>query len=322
MLNLSQKASNISKQKMTLLAVVISLSVLLPIFAFSSHSSKIYVDNDASGDQDGSASHPYKTIGAAMDKADNDTEIHISKGTYKENVEIKKGVEIYGSDRDKVIIKAKHEKDAVIVMNDDTKINKVTIEEGRNGIWVEKKAGASIINCVIKDNKRNGIQIASDGTGKERQVYISDSLIKNNGDNGIYAGKRKLSITENEIIKNKADGLILEAGVSAWMADNSIRDNRFSGVKMTLDGSKIWTKNNSIRYNGREGIEVNFYGGAGRIDIAKSKIVSNNRYGIARVQRSNFANSAALWGQNLTVSQSEFWGNKNGDISGIFHIYN
>jgi hypothetical protein len=318
MLNLSQKITNSSRSKLALLVVIVSLAVILPVLAFSSHSHKIYVDDDASGDQTGSSSHPYKTIGAAMHKADNGTEIHVAKGTYKENVEIKKGVEIYGSDRDKVIIKAKHDDDAVVVMNDDTKINKVTIKEGRNGIWVEKSAGVSIIDCAIQKNKRNGIQIESDGTSKKREVYVSDSSIKDNGQNGILAGKRKLSLTGNEIYRNDADGVVIEGGSSAWIANNSIRENGLSGMKLTIDGSTIWTKKNSIRLNKREGVEVNFFGGAGRIDIAKSKVVLNGRNGVARVQRAS-ANSA-LWSKYLTFTESEFWSNKLGEISGIFTI--
>jgi hypothetical protein len=321
MFKLSKKINNLSQKKATFLAVGLVLAILLPFLAFSGESNKIYVDDDASGEQTGSSSHPYKTIGAAMKKADDDTEIHIRKGTYKENVEIKKGVEIYGAGADKVTIKAKEDGDAVVVMNNKTKINEVTIRGGKNGIWVEKKGGASIIDCVIKENRKNGIEVESGEVDKSRAVYIDGNTIKDNGKNGIYSGKRRLSITKNEIYENDGDGIILEAGTSAWIGNNTIKDNDYSGMKLTIDGSKIWTKRNTIRYNGREGIEVNFYGGAGRIDINKSKTVINDRHGLARVQRKPVANSTNLWGQYLTYGDSEFWGNKIKDITPILHIY-
>jgi len=317
MLNLKEKIAYGNGKKLAALALIAILAATLPVFVFSSHKTKLYVNKNANGTQDGSVNHPYKTIGAAMSKAGKKTEIHIAKGTYKENVEIKKGVEIYGSDRDKVIIKAKHDHDAVVVMNDNTTLNGVTVEEGRNGIWVEKRAGVSITDCIIRDNSRNGIQIESDGTGKDREVYVSKSSIKDNGQNGILAGKRKLSLSDNEIYRNSGDGIVVAGGSKAWIAGNSIRENDLSGMKITLDGSNIWTKKNSIRKNKREGIEVNFYGGAGKINIAKSKIVLNGRYGIARAQRA--AATVGLWAKYLIYSdQVELWGNKSGTVSPIF----
>ena len=318
---LSLNMDKIAKNKKIIILAAVLILAILPVLTLSSHKKYIYVDANASGTQNGSSSHPYKTIGAAMQKADKNTEIHIRKGTYKENVEIKDGVEIYGGDAEKVIIKADDDDDATVVMNHKSKINKVTIKGGKNGIWVEKDAKASIINCIIKDNEKNGIAIEADGIKDSRAVYIDGNIIKKNGANGIWAGKRRISVTENEIKENGADGLVIAQGSKAWVANNSIRDNRFSGIKMTIDGSNIWTKNNSIRYNGREGIEVAFYGHLGRVNIAKSKIVENGRWAIARVQRASFAGSYNLWNQNLTFdNRNEYWGNRFGNISPIFLI--
>jgi len=92
-------------------------------------------------------------------------------------------------------------------------------------------------------------------------------------------------------------------------------------MKLRIDNSNIWTKKNKIARNGREGIEVNFYGGAGRIDIKDSAIFQNKNYGVARVQRVNFGNSWSRWNSQLTFSGVNNIGeNGLGNISGIFHF--
>ncbi len=314
-----ENMSKTSQKKLIIAGVLALLCVALPMFAFSSHTHKLYVDDSASGTQDGSKDHPYKTISEAISKAHGKTEIHVSNGTYKENITLKSDLEIYGEDKDSTIIKADKDSESVVTMKDDTVINKVTVKGGTNGIKVRDDAKASIIKCVIKDNDRDGIKIESDGTGDSRKVSISKNTIKDNGWSGIYAGRRNLSIMDNDIYKNSKDGIDIAKGSKAWIEDNTIKDNRGSGMKLAIDGSDIWTKDNNLRSNRREGLEVSFKGIAGRINIAKSKFRNNGRYGIARVQDFPLDwNSENLWKRYLTFdANNEFSGNGEASISVI-----
>ncbi|HAT73460.1 MAG: AAA family ATPase [Candidatus Moranbacteria bacterium GW2011_GWF2_36_839] len=298
----------------TFLALTI---ITLPMFASSSRKSYLYVDHKAGDNRDGSASHPYKSISEAIDHAKDKAEIHVAKGEYKENISLKNGIKIFGEDREKTIIKAKKEKQATISMKNNSTIDGVTIRNGKNGIWVEKDAEASIINCIVKDNG-TGIAIEGGNTKKSNQVSISKTKIKDNNWSGIYgAGARRISITESEISGNKKDGIDLARGTSAWIGGTSIKDNKGSGMKLVIDQSSIWTKNNDIRRNSREGIEISSYGTDGRIDISKTKIVDNGRHGIARLQRAGYIS----WTKNLTYGITpEIWGNISGDISSVLYI--
>ena len=59
-------------------------------------------------------------------------------------------------------------------------------------------------------------------------------------------------------------------------------------------------------------MEVNAYGGSGRIDINKSKFYKNEKYGIVKVKRGDFSNSIL---NGLTIqSDVIFWENKQGNI--------
>lgn len=306
------------------LALVLSLVILisLPAFSLSSKRHDLYVDDSNNGSEDGSKSHPYNTINEAMDKAKkNKTDIHVANGNYKENVEIKDGVRIFGQDKGKVVIEAKSNKKPVIFMSDETVLDKVTVRKGQFGIKVQNDANVSIVKCVVENSYNEGIYINEGKVRESRRVSISESIIRDNNGAGIYSGKRDVSIVNSQITNNDGDGIVLESGTVAWVSGNLISKNDKSGMRLTIDQSNIWTKKNKITHNGREGIEVGFKGGAGRIDINQSEIFQNNKFGVSRVQRVVATSNPGLWSKYLTFSGTNNIGeNKDGNISGIFII--
>lgn len=308
----------ILSKKWELIGSLLLLAIfIVPAFSMAGND-KIYVDDDATGTEDGSSDHPYSTIKKALKQADENDEVHIRAGSYKENIEIPKGVAVYGSDKDEVTIKAKDENDPAVKMNHKTKLNKVTVKNGDYGVQVGKNDKISIIECVIKDSKKDGIYIKEGDIDDSRKVSITDSVIENNGRAGIYSEKRRLIIVDNEIINNDKDGIDISAGARTWINGNSIKNNNGSGLKLVLDGSENWIKRNTFRDNDREGIEVNALGNAGRIDIKDSRLYKNGRYGIVKVQRGNFA--ANVWDGLTIQSDNSFWENKFGDSSAIIKL--
>lgn len=314
----SKKSLNfglIAASNFLLLAVFV-----LPLITFAS-GKEIYVDDSASGSEDGSAAHPYKTISSALDKAKDGDKIFVAKGKYKENIVVDDGIEIHGADRDDVIIEADDKKRPVVTMDDDTEINKVTIRKGRIGIEVRKDdEDVSIVNCIIEENSRDGIRLEKGSTKKKDAVSITDSIIRDNGWTGVYSQKRRVVLMDNEIENNEKDGVELESGSSAWVEHNKIKDNHGVGMKLFLDGSDIWTKSNTIRDNKKNGIEAKSFGGSGRIDISRTKIYGNNGFAISRVQLVNMPGS--VWG-GVTYGdpKNEFYGNVAGNVSHIFMVY-
>jgi hypothetical protein len=289
-----------------------------PIFAFASHRSDMYVDVSASGTQDGSVSHPFKTITEALKHSSSKTDVHVAKGEYKENISIPKGVKVFGSDKNDVIIKADDTDKSVVTMYTNSEINKVTVKKGTNGIKVKNGAKVSIIKCIIRDNDNDGIKIEEGPVWDTRMVSITDSTIKDNGRSGIFSKKRRLVIMDNEISGNDSDGVNIEAGSKVWLQDNKIKDNSGSGMSLTLDGSDIWTKSNTLRGNGHDGIEINAYGKNGRIDINKSFFVGNAGYGVSRIQRAFFP--ASVW-SGLTVQKNvNFDSNDKGTTSSVIRV--
>lgn len=295
------------------------LAVVVPFLTFAGHDKKIFVDDNAGKTQDGSSSHPYKTITQALKKADKNTKIFVSNGTYKENLVVPKGVEIYGHDREKTVIEADNDSDSVVYLNGGSTLNKLTIRKGKNGVKVSDGGRVKIIKCTIEKNDRDGVIVYAGKLNDDNKVTISETNIENNGHNGVYSEKRNLVIFESDISGNDSDGASFESGAKAWIQGANFRKNSGSGLKVKLDGAQIFTKSNTYFGNKREGLEVDGNGAAGRVDINKSIFSNNTNYGIARVARKPFATS--IW-KGLTVENTTFSKTEKGEISGIFSLFN
>ena len=316
MSELSLKVAEIKKQrKIAILAVVLTV-LALPVFSLGGSRNNLYVDDNASGVQDGSSAHPYSNINEALKHANSKTDIHVANGKYKENFTIKKGVRIYGESADGVVITAKNDNYAVARMKHDTKIDKVTLRGGKWGIEVNNDSKVSISNCKIKYNDQDGVHIESDSSDR---VSVTDSEIRNNGRAGIYSKQRKLSLMDNKIFNNKTDGIDIEAGSDAYIEGSNISGNGGSGIKVRIDGSEIWTKNNTVRDNGREGIEIIYFGKNGRVDVKSSSYINNGRYGIAKIQTMPITSATnSAWTRNLTFTgKNSIFGNDGRDISPV-----
>jgi hypothetical protein len=312
------KNSIIKRKNEILASLVLVAIIIVPFVTFASGRNDIYVDLKATGTEDGSSAHPYKTISEALVHANKKTDVHVAKGTYVDNIEIPSGVRIFGSSMNDVVIKAKNSKKVVVSMKNDTEINKLTIEKGNEGVWIKKDAQVSIIKCVVKNNKEDGIKIESGSVKDNNAVSITDSYVLNNGRAGIFSQKRRLVLINNEIADNDSDGIDIEAGSSAWIKGNSFKNNDGSGLKLKLDGSNIWTKSNSFRSNNHEGIEVNAFGKAGRIDVAKSKFNANERYAIARINKAQVGTS--IWNGFTVANDNVFEKTKQGNVSPIILV--
>ena len=260
--------------------------IAVPVIVFGG-SKQVYVDKDANGSEEGTANHPYHTLSKALKNAKGGTDIHIAKGTYKENVTVPKGVKLFGKKKDigDVVIKSDNGDKPTVTLKHQTELNFLTIEGGRHGVRIEDDAKAKIYKVKIKKSNRDGIHIDAATRDKKHRALIDNVEIEGSDRAGIYSEKRDIVVINSNIHNNKGDGIDLAAGMEAWFEDNRINGNGGSGIKVVLDQASVWTKSNSIRNNKREGIEVNAYGAAGNVGLKKADLIGNGRYGVARVAR-------------------------------------
>ena len=248
---------------------------------------EIYVDKDNKGSETGSSTHPYRSISKGLKHADGSTNIRISKGTYKENITLPKGVKLFGRKKDlgDVVIKADNEDKPAITMKHQTELNFLTVQGGRHGVRVLDDAKVKIYKVKIKDSERDGIHLDRAPRDKKHRALIDSVEIENSDKAGIFSEKRDIVIINSNIHNNEGDGIDFASGTDAWLEHNRINNNHGSGMKVVLDNSSVWTKSNSIRNNKREGVEVNAFGAAGNVGLKKADIMGNARYGVTRLAR-------------------------------------
>jgi len=301
-----------------LVLFVVFLLVLAPLPS-SGDGKSVYVDTDAKGKEDGSWNHPYHSISKALKHADPRLEVHVAKGTYKENIAIPRDVEVYGmtGDRDDVVIEGDSD-EPTVEMRHESSLSHVTVDGGEYGILVRYDAKAHIYDVKVDDAKKDGIYAHSAQRNKSRRLYVDHVEVKDSGRSGIFSKDRMVVIVDSQIHRNDGNGVDFLAGVKAWIEDTRIRDNKGSGLVAVSDGADIWTDQNDYRRNGREGVQIDGYGKAGSVGIKRSKAVDNGRNGIALVART--AEGMNVW-KNYFPDQVEYWGNGLKNVSSVIAAY-
>lgn len=309
--------------KEVFIGLAVAFIIAVPVLVFGS-AKVVFVDKDANGSQDGTSNHPYQSISEALNHIKDGTEVHIAKGTYKENVTLPKGVKLIGTKKDRgaVVIEAKNDSRPTITMKHQSELDHLTVEGGRHGVRIIEDSKAIIYDVVVKNSNRDGIHIDAAPLNKKYQIYIGKTDVKNNDHAGIYAEKRNIVIMDSNIISNDSDGIDFAAGTKAWLENDRFNDNKGSGAKFTLDGANIWSKKNGFRNNKHEGVEVNAYGVAGMISFKKTTLVNNDQYGIAKIARTvsgtrTFGGIVLESGMNVNnISNNTF-----GNISSILRVF-
>ena len=147
----------------------------------------------------------YSTIQAAIDHANPGDIIHVSSGTYHENLFINKTLTLIGEDKANTIIVGSEYGCTVIQANLTTvNISGFTIANGTNGIMLETCNGS-----IIRDNNIN-----ADTTGiwlyHSNNNTISDNLLSESGWVGLLlCGHSSKNIILRNTIENKTIGIEL-----------------------------------------------------------------------------------------------------------------
>ena len=262
-----------------------------------------YVD-EKNENGDGTSEEPYEKISKALD--DNCGEIRISEGTYKEDIRLKKDLNLTGADRDEVIIEGK------LTMEDNSEISKLTITSG--GVEIVDGADVDIENVKIKDSFFDGIKTI--GGGK----LILDKVIISGNNKGMYIQYGKeIKITNSKIYKNKEEGLDIRANVSGVINNNEIYENGESGIEVILGKSQLNIFNNSIKDNGSSGIATQFYSDTnklGDVNIKDNVITGNSNYGLdCRTPSGGEGRPKGYWMDSMDITSNKITENKKKNIS-------
>ncbi|MEM4402441.1 MAG: right-handed parallel beta-helix repeat-containing protein, partial [Candidatus Caldarchaeum sp.] len=141
----------------------------------------------------------YKTIQEAIDAAAEGDIILVDRGTYKENLNLPKGLTLLGVDREKTVIDGSGSDVVTIASSSLVTMRNFTITNGRDGVYIRGGAHALLQGNWIIQNKRNGVLVT--GTAELR-----GNLIRDNGYCGVQASSSAKVTGSGNIIQNNQSG--------------------------------------------------------------------------------------------------------------------
>jgi len=297
-----------------IIATLVILAV--PTVAINARTYDIYVDIDNdTGTEDGTSANPYNTITEALAVASEGDKILVKEGTYEENIEIPRDVEVYGEDKSDTIIDGGSSGNTVY-MNHKSRLQKLTVTGGNYGIKVPKKAGVKIKKVKVKDAEKNGIYMLGSDKTAEKDRYervIEDCTIKDN-DKGMYIKRSRIVIEDSKIYDNDEEGIDLRKGVKGKIKNNEIYDNGEGNIEFKINDANLKISKNDIDDAGSSGIAVQSYSeDKGKARIYNNEVKGNDHYALrCTVQK---AKLSAPWSDMLFLWDNEMSGNGKGNIS-------
>lgn len=210
----------------------------------------------------------FQSIQLAINAAEPGDLILIAPGTYKENLSIRKSIELRGTDAG-VIVDGSRSRSAPTILIQRTRdvvIQNFVITGGRRGIQVERSRNVIIKNNLIQKNRRQGILITENSQSTQ---IVENTILDTVPDEGnvlgngiILNGDKDARVVNNTIARSAWSGLRLLSSV-AQIEQNSFEENQYYGIEIWpnwVDSpdvpSQATVLNNTLKSNIRAGIFI------------------------------------------------------------------
>jgi parallel beta-helix repeat protein len=210
----------------------------------------------------------FPTIQAAINAAEPGDLIVIAAGTYKENLTIRKGIELRGAGPGTVVdgSRARSAPTILVQRTRDVVIRNLEITGGRRGIQVDRSRDVVIRENLIQKNRRQGILITENSQGTQ---IIENRILDTVPDEGNVLGNgiilnddKDARVLNNTIARSAWSGLRLLSSI-AHIENNSFEENQYYGIEIWpnwVDSpdvpSQATVLNNTLKNNVRAGIFI------------------------------------------------------------------
>lgn len=259
----------------------------------------IFVDDNIGQD--------YIIIQDAIDNASQGDTVYVYGGTYYENIEINKKINLVGEDNHSTVIDAGGDSGVVEISSDGVNISNFTLCNGGGvvekygveapvgwGIFMKGVSNCCIENNIITNMNSKGIRISSS----------NENIIRNNQINNVnlagicITSSNKNFFGENSIRNADASGIYVSSSDSNSFEQNSVSDADLQGIVMTSSSNYNSVSSNLVNHcqhgigvaSGDNNViqvnilknneEIGLYLTSGRDNIVKSNTIRDNNKGI------------------------------------------
>ena len=218
-------------------------------FSFSTEAAgpeTVYVNDDNTGGPwNGTQEYPYQFIQDGVTAVGIGGSVYVDEGTYVENIEINKSLDLIGAGARSTIIKASGLDHIITIVADNVNISGFTMTEAN----LSKTAGIYLNNadyCNIIDNNASnnyyGIWLKSSDNNMLTNNTVSNIM------DGIYiTGSSSNTIKNNNALDN-TNGVLLYDSVDNTLTDNTVSGND-QGIYLMNSTDTLVTNNNVVSNN-------------------------------------------------------------------------
>jgi len=223
---------------------IVVLFVLGSVLTVNAHDNKIAVSS--LGDTlyvGGSGPGNYSTIWEAVINTSNGDTVFVYdySSPYYEHVTIYNQINLIGENKETTIIDGNGTGNVLSVAADWVTISSFTIQNGVNGIYLDKQSNTTISGNIVKDHAVDGILFYSSCDYNT----VTGNIVSNNGETGIkFSSFSEYNIISENLISNNLNGTSLAAYAYGEITGNSFEDN--TGYALILN---LWCNENKIHFN-------------------------------------------------------------------------
>ena len=222
----------------------------------------------------------YSKIQSAIDDATDGDIIVVANGTYNEDLNVSKSLEIVGSSMDDTIINGTGAGSVITIDGSNVDISGLTVRNSGSGQGV---AGISIIdgtNCSLRQvncSALNGSGIHVDGPSDN--VTIDACICSSNGLNGITVTDAYDTMVMNTMCSNNSlSGIDVGTSTNVTVRGNMCWYNANSGISLSDKDIDCVVENNNCQFNVYNGIAVWYDSGSCKIlnNVCSNRSSSGN----------------------------------------------
>jgi parallel beta-helix repeat protein len=232
----------------------------------------------------GNGSENYTKIQDAVDNASDADTVFVYRGTYYENVDIDKIINLIGEEKNITIIDGGGKHDVICIHNDNDGVTVSGFTIQNSGNYSDEYVGDCGVDVLSNNNT------------------IENNIITHHPHCGIRIGLANgNTITKNIIKNNTNDGLWVEDSDNNTIIDNIFLNNTYSGIEI-VNGRKNIISNNILSSNDM-GIYIYSLRPQNTDNIIFTNTISNNNVGL-NIENINVKNSKTFVYRNNFMNNS------------------